>query len=134
MTATAAEEEWPVIGPEDELITRISSGDRDALIDLYEHHRRPLLSYLRLLTSDSGLAEEILQDTLFAVWNGAGTFGGRSCGKTWLFGIARRRAGAVPRKRRLPLVELTVLERTASHEPEPDDLVLANEQAEALTD
>jgi RNA polymerase sigma-70 factor (ECF subfamily) len=122
-----------VINREEELIARISTGDRDALIDLYEHQRRPLLSYLRLLTSDNGLAEEILQDTLFAAWNGADAFSGRSSGRTWLFGIARRRARDLLRKKQFRVVDLAFLETTPSREPEPDDVVLANEQAEALT-
>lgn len=115
------------------LIARISNGDRDALIDLYENQRQPLLSYLRVLTSDSGLAEEILQDTLFAAWNGADTFSGRSSGRTWLFGIARRRARDVLRKKRFRVVDLAAVETAVSREPSPDDVVLANEAAETLT-
>jgi RNA polymerase sigma-70 factor (ECF subfamily) len=37
-------------------------------------------------------AEEILQDTMLAVWRSAGTFAGGSRVTTWLFGVARRQA------------------------------------------
>jgi RNA polymerase sigma-70 factor (ECF subfamily) len=117
----------------EELIERISQGDRDALVHLYEQNRRSLLSYLRVMTADNGLAEEILQDTLYAVWTGAGRFQRRSSGRTWLFGIARRRARDLLRKRSVSTVDLAVVEVVPSRDPDPDDLVLASENAEALT-
>jgi RNA polymerase sigma-70 factor (ECF subfamily) len=93
----------------EELIERISRGDRDALVDLYEQNRWSLLS-LRVMTADNGLAEEILQDTLYAVWTGASRFQGRSSSRTWLFGIARRRARDLLRRRSRPMVELATVE------------------------
>ena len=45
-----------------------------------------------LFRSDRMLAEEILQDTLLAVWRGADRFEGKSQVRTWLYGIARRQA------------------------------------------
>jgi DNA-directed RNA polymerase specialized sigma24 family protein len=69
----------------EELIERISRGDRDALVDFYEQNRRSLLSSLRVMTADNGLAEEILQDTLYAVWTEAGRFQGRSRSRLRLF-------------------------------------------------
>jgi RNA polymerase sigma-70 factor (ECF subfamily) len=122
-----------VVERAEELITRISQGDREALTDLYEQNRQSLLSYLRLLTSDNGLAEEILQDTLLAVWAGASNFGGRSSGRTWLFSIARRRARDLLRRRAVPLADLSVLTTIPSREPEPADAVMAGETTDALT-
>src|SRR3712207_1088626 len=74
------------------VLARVAAGDRDALATLYERHRRPLLAYLRSLLADPGLAEEVLQDTLFAAWTGAAGYGGRAGVRAWLLGIARRRA------------------------------------------
>jgi DNA-directed RNA polymerase specialized sigma24 family protein len=39
------------------------------------------------------LAEEILQDTMFAVWRGAGSFRGESSVRSWVIAVARRSAG-----------------------------------------
>ena len=50
------------------LLTRIGAGDQDALADLYARAQRPLFRYLCQLTPDPRQAEEILQETLFAVW------------------------------------------------------------------
>ena len=116
----------------EELIERISRGDRDALVHLFEQNRTSLLSFIRAMTSDHGLAEEILQDTLYAVWTGAGAFGRASSGRTWLFGIARRRARDQLRKRAGPIVGLQALETLPSQDPEPDDQMFANERSDTL--
>jgi len=121
-----------LIDQPEELIERIAVGDRDALKELYERHRLPLLGYLRVLTSDHGLAEEILQDSLFAAWNGADRFSGESSARAWLYGIARRRARDAMRKRRFQFVDLASVEHVAANEPEPDDIVLVNAGIEEL--
>jgi RNA polymerase sigma-70 factor (ECF subfamily) len=121
-----------LVGQAEELIERISHGDREALIDLFEQNRFALLSYIRAMTPDHGLAEEILQDTLYAVWTCAGKFEGASSGRTWIFGIARRRARDQLRKRALPLIGLQALETLPSRDPEPDDQVFANEGSNRL--
>jgi RNA polymerase sigma-70 factor (ECF subfamily) len=83
------------------LLARIAQGERGALGELYALHQRPLFRYLCQLTPDHHLAEEILQDTLLAVWQGARGFEGRSSVRTWLFGIARRQAHNTLRRRGL---------------------------------
>src|SRR5690606_10837606 len=85
------------------LLARIAAEDRRAVAELYARHQRPLFRYLSQLTADHGLAEEILQDTIVAVWQSASTFEGRSAVRTWLFSIARRQAHNVLRRRGLPL-------------------------------
>ena len=104
----------------------MAAGDRAALAELYARYRRPLLAYLRLITADAGLAEELLQDTLLAAWTGAHGFAGRASVQGWLFGIARRRAHDTLRRRRLRLVDGSALEATPSSEPNPEDLLLAD--------
>ena len=71
-----------------QVLGRIAAGDRQALAELYERYQRVLFSYLQQLTPDYGLAEELLQDTLIAVWKSACSFEGRSSVLTWLIGIA----------------------------------------------
>lgn len=75
-----------------DLLTRIARGDTAALTALYERFGERLYAFLRRLARDEGTAEEILQDTLFAVWRSAGAYQGRSSVSTWLFGVARRQA------------------------------------------
>src|SRR5215472_11942301 len=88
---------------ETRLILSIAAGDRAALSLLYSRIGGPLMGYLMQLTSDYGLAEELLQDTLLAIWTSATTFAGRSRPRTWLFGVARRQAHNTLRRHGLPL-------------------------------
>lgn len=85
------------------LVARMADGDETALTGLYERHAGAVLAYLRQLTGDPDEAEELLQDTFVAAWRAAPGFAGRSSARTWLFGIARRRARDDRRRHRLPL-------------------------------
>ncbi len=113
------------IADDAQLIKRIGQGDRQALSDLYARYQRVLFSYLLQLTPDYGLAEELLQDTLVAVWKSARSFEGRSSTLTWLIGIARRQAHNTLRQRRLPLVDLAEMETLSAPDLEPEEVALA---------
>ncbi len=107
------------------LLARIGAGDRQALADLYVRYGDALLHYLLSLTPDQALAEEILQDTLVAVWGSAGRFGGKSTVRTWLIGVARRQAHNTLRRRGLPLADAAALATLPAHDPTPEDAALA---------
>jgi RNA polymerase sigma-70 factor, ECF subfamily len=108
-----------------QILRQIAAGDRQALAELYERYQRTLFGYLRQLTPDYGLAEELLQDTLIAVWKSAHSFEGRSSVKTWLIGIARRQAHNTLRQRKLPLIDESELEGLVSTDTEPEDFIFA---------
>ncbi|MBM2614665.1 RNA polymerase sigma factor [Actinoplanes sp. LDG1-06] len=86
-----------------ELLRSVAAGDSGALARLYERHSGPLFGYLHRLAGDRGTAEEILQDTMLAVWRSAGAFEGRAKVTTWLFGVAHRQAHNRLRLRPAPL-------------------------------
>lgn len=109
-----------------QLVKRIAAGDWQALTELYVRYQRPLFHYLLQLTPDYGLAEELLQDTLVAVWKSARSFEDRSSVLTWLFGIARRQAHNTLRQHKFSLVDVATLEDIATTEPEPEEYTLAN--------
>lgn len=113
-------------------IARIAAGDRQALTQLYLRHQQSLFSYLLQLTPDYGLAEDLLQDTLVAVWRSAHSFEGRSSVRTWLIGIARRQAHNALRQRGLPLAGLSELDNTPAIDLEPEDAVLASAARDEL--
>jgi len=102
------------------LLGRVASGNRGALAELYGRHAPTLHAYLRRLVGEPELAEELLQDTLLAVWNGADGFAGRASVRTWLIGVARRQALRRLRRRDPRMLELT------------DDLRLTSPSAEEL--
>ena len=82
-----------MVSPTDyDLVRAIAQGDTQALETLYTRYGVRLLAYLVGQLEDRLLAEEVLQDVMLAVWQGAGRFRGDSAVSTWLLAIARRRA------------------------------------------
>jgi RNA polymerase sigma-70 factor (ECF subfamily) len=121
--------------PDDaELVRRIARSERSALEALYVRHQTALFRYLLHFTSDRGAAEELLQDTLVAVWKNAQSFGGRSSVAAWLFGIARRRAFKRLRRRGPEHVELEAAAGVADSEPDPETALLAQVERAQLVE
>ena len=77
---------------ERQLLLRIADGDRDAFRELYLRYHRRLARFLTRHTHRREDAEEIINDTLWIVWQRAGDFRGASRASTWIMGIAYRRA------------------------------------------
>lgn len=88
-------------GPDDvrdfSLVQRVAERDRLALEELYHLYHRRLARFLTRVTYRYELAEEIINDTLWIVWERAGEFRGASRVSTWIVGIAYRRALATLR-------------------------------------
>jgi len=70
----------------------VVSGSHDALAALYDRHADAVFAAASRLTSDRGIAEEVVQETFLALWNRAETFD-PSLGSlaAWLHTIARNR-------------------------------------------
>lgn len=82
----------PETGDELALLDRVRRGDRSAFEAIYHRFHRPLGAYLLRLTGHPEAVDEMVDDTLLVVWNGAARFDGRSRLSTWIFGIAYRKA------------------------------------------
>lgn len=76
---------------ERELLERIDARDREAMRELYLLYHPRLARFLRRMTRRHDLVDEIVNDTLFVVWEKAGDFRGDSRVSTWIMGIAYRR-------------------------------------------
>lgn len=74
-----------------DLITRARAGDSDAFRELTEAHRRELQVHCYRMLGSFQDAEDALQDTLLAAWQGLGRFEGRASVRTWLYRIATNR-------------------------------------------
>lgn len=74
------------------LLSRIAARDSQAMHELYHLYHRRLARFLMRLTSRYDLAEEVINDTFWVVWQHAADFRGASQLSTWIFGIAYRRA------------------------------------------
>lgn len=107
-----------------QLLRRIGRGDEDAMAAFYREHGRVVLSQVLLVTGDRVLAEEILQDTMLAVWRGAGSFRGESSARSWVIAIARRQTRDRLRSRRLRVVDDAFLADQPGPGPGPEVLAL----------
>jgi RNA polymerase sigma-70 factor (ECF subfamily) len=74
-----------------DLISRARAGDGDAFRELTEPHRRELHVHCYRMLGSFQDAEDALQDTLLAAWQGLGGFEGRASIRTWLYRIATSR-------------------------------------------
>jgi RNA polymerase sigma-70 factor (ECF subfamily) len=74
------------------LLERVSRGDRDAFRDLYQRYHRRLIRFLMRFIHRHEDAEEIINDTLWIVWQRAAEFRNASQVSSWIMGIAYRRA------------------------------------------
>jgi len=115
----------PEPGSDDGLLRLVAGGDAAALTQLYQRYSGPLFGYLLRLAGDRMIAEEILQDTMLAVWRSAGAFEGRAKVTTWLFGVARRQAHNRLRGRSGPEPAATELPDRADPGAGPEDLAIA---------
>ena len=65
-------------------------GEEQAYLAVVERLLGPLHRFLLRLCRDPGVAEDLAQETFVAVWQGIGSYRGRSRFTTWVFGIAYR--------------------------------------------
>jgi RNA polymerase sigma-70 factor (TIGR02960 family) len=117
-----------------DVISRARSGDGEAFRQLTEPHLRELHVHCYRMLGSLQDAEDVLQETLLAAWQGIGGFEGRASLRTWLYQIAtnrclnaRRTASRRPAKDwDVPAVERlepTRLGEVLWREPYPDTLL-----------
>ena len=111
-----------------ELLRRIGQGDEDAMASFYREHSRVVFAQVLLVVGERVLAEEIVQDTMLAVWRGAGSFRGESSVRSWVIAIARRQTRDRLRARRLRVVDDAFLADQPGSGPGPE--VMALDRAE----
>jgi RNA polymerase sigma-70 factor, ECF subfamily len=88
---------------DDGLMTRLAGGDERALRELFRRHAPILAARLRAVLPPADV-EDVLQETFLAAWKGAATYrphdgAGASKAGAWLWGIARRQAALLLRRR-----------------------------------
>jgi len=104
------------------LLRDAARGNEAAFRTLYERYRTPVYNYILRLVRHKGAADDLLQDTFLAVWQGAHKFRGQSSVKTWIFRIAYYRSASHLRKSR-KIAEISE-NRIASDAPGPEDVFL----------
>ncbi|EWM18847.1 RNA polymerase sigma-70 factor [Kutzneria sp. 744] len=75
----------------DDLTSRARAGDGEAFAALIQPYRKELQVHCYRMLGSMQEAEDILQDTLLAAWQGLGGFEERASIRTWLYRIATNR-------------------------------------------
>lgn len=83
------------------LVTGIRAGDQNAMAQLYDRYSGVVYSVALRVLTDTGAAEDVLQDVFMQLWRNPGAFdSSRGSLGAWLAVIARHRAIDQLRKRR----------------------------------
>lgn len=85
---------------ETQLIYRAKAGDPVAFHQLVDQHAQHLFGLAYAMVGQVSDAEDVVQETFLAAFQGIKRFEGRSAFRTWLAGILSRQAALVHRKRR----------------------------------
>jgi RNA polymerase sigma-70 factor (ECF subfamily) len=96
---------------DEQLLDRVAKGDQQAMGQIFDRYSRLVYSVAFRVLSDSGHAEDVLQDVFFKVWREPHTFlKGRGSLGAWLAVVARNRAiDALRRRKPTDSVEDVVL-------------------------
>lgn len=73
---------------ESELLSRIAATDNAALEELYARYYGRLFRFVSRTLRRTDVADEIINDVMYVVWQRADSFNGTSRPSTWIFGIA----------------------------------------------
>jgi RNA polymerase sigma-70 factor (ECF subfamily) len=109
-------------GLDDELISRISAGDREAFALLYRRYRADVYRFAAHVSGSPAVADDVVQDVFVAVIEDASGYrANRSGVLPWLLGIARNHVRRWRSQRPLqPLPgDETVAARDLAVEPDP---------------
>ena len=113
------------------LVERIAAGDKLAMQVLFARHRTPVYRWLLRFVGNETVAEDLLSDVFFDVWQQAGRFEGRAAVSTWLLSIARFKALSARRRRTdAPLDE--TIETTVADSADNPEIALQKKSRDEL--
>lgn len=116
-----------------DLITRVGSGDKRAMQDLYSKYNDAIYAFAMSRCGNADLASDCVHDTMLDVWRTASRFAGQSSVKTWLFSIARNKLVDALRKRgKLSYVE--DVPESVDTAPNPEAAAIAAAESKRLHD
>ncbi len=110
------------------LVARIAKGDREAFATLFNYYAPRLKSFMLRRSADPETAEELVQETMLAVWNRASSFSpAKGSVTTWIYTIARNLR--IDRLRRQPAQTFYDIDDfdEPSAEPSTEERLIQNE-------
>ncbi len=121
-------------GPETDaaLLRRIAEGDASALTELYAIHGGRMHAFACRLTGGGAAAEDVLQESLLAVWKNARRYRGDGRVLAWLLGIVHHKAMDAVGGRRPAVLPEDAEDVLPSADPEPDERFMRRERSAIL--
>jgi len=114
------------------LVERIAAGDKLAMQVLFARHRTNIYRWLLRFVGNEIVAEDLLSDVFFDVWQQAGRFERRSAVSTWLLSIARFKALSVHRRRTDTPLDETIEATVADSADDPEIALQKKSHSELL--
>ena len=74
------------------MLKSISTGDKDALTELYNLMHKEIYVFLLMFCKDKHTAEDIMQETFISVYENAGSYRVSGNPRAWIFTIAKNKA------------------------------------------
>jgi RNA polymerase sigma-70 factor (ECF subfamily) len=120
--------------PDETLVTQVARGDSAALEALYDRYASRVLGISMKIVGDQALAEDILQETFWRVWQSAATYQSQLGSFTgWLFRIVRNLSIDAYRRRNVrPQTFITANDSDSVLDETPDPDTDVAEQAQAI--
>lgn len=115
------------------LLTRLTEGNEDAFISLYNHYKTPLYISLVKLLKDRALVEDTLQNLFTKVWDTRQNIDPNKPFKSYLYKIASNMVADYYRKSAIDTkVRQRILNYTNLHYTHIEEKIFATENAELL--
>lgn len=110
------------------LIAEIRDGSERAFNALIDRHQQAVRAFLRRLLGDVSEADDMAQETFIVAWTRPGSYRGGSSVRSWLFGIAWRKAKGTQRtwfrRRAREGTWATDMTEQVVAPPDPDELLV----------
>ena len=113
------------------LVARLAAGEKHAMQVLFVRHRTPVYRWLLRFVGNETVAEDLLSDVFFDVWQQAGRFEGRAAFTTWLLSIARFKALSA-RRRRTDAQFDEIIEATVADSADDPEITLQKKSRDQL--
>lgn len=116
-----------------EIIRQVLAGHHEKFSVLVERYQTPLIHFLRRTLGTDEEVFDCAQDAFLAAYRNLGRYSEEHPFRAWLYTIARNKALDLLRKRRRE-VPLSLDENLIDHQPMPEEVLLAKEQASLLAE
>lgn len=119
---------------DEDLLTRVAQGDRDAFARVFATYAGKVKGYLLRLGAPAVAAEDLAQDAMVSVWRRAASFdAAKAKASTWIFVIARNAWIDRLRREKTELAYRSVTIVTEESDAEaPDDAAMRGETEEQM--